>query len=68
MIEVIEVKNVPVCADGCCHDDGLMIYNKSNDMSDYYFYPSSDIFETRRILNLMGHLFGDDNVEFIQKK
>jgi hypothetical protein len=68
-IEIRESEGVPICGDGCCHDDGLMIDKIVNGKwDDDEFYQTENKQETERIVELMKWLYGDDNVKFTALK
>lgn len=68
-IEIREVEGVPVCGDGCCHDDGLMIDKIVNGKwDDDDFYQTDNKQETERVVELMKWLYGDENVKFTALK
>lgn len=68
-IEIREAEGVPVCGDGCCHEDGLIINKIVNDKWEGdEFYGSDNKQETERIVELMKWLYGVDNVKFTALK
>lgn len=68
-IEIREAEGVPICGDGCCHDDGLMIDKIVNGKwEDDEFYQTDNKQETERVIELMKWLYGDENVKFTALK
>ena len=53
-IEIREAEGVPICGDGCCHDDGLMIDKIVNGKWEGdKFYQTENKQETERVIELM---------------
>lgn len=68
-IEIREVEDIPVCGDGCCHDDGLMVdVSVDGKFEDNFFYQTESKFETGRLVELIECLYGKENVKFIPLK
>ncbi len=68
-IEIREAESVPICGDGCCHDDGLMIdILIDGKFEEDFFYNTESKLETERVVGLMEDLYGEDNVKFTALK
>ena len=60
-IEIREAEGVPICGDGCCHDDGLMIdkilngkwqddeFHQSEDCSAFQIFPEFGVLHLLRV-------------------
>lgn len=68
-IEILEVKGVSACSEGCCHVDGLLIDKMvSGEFQADEFIPTENSQEIDRIVKKMVQIHGDENVNFTPLK
>lgn len=64
-IQIRQVIGVPVCGEGCCHDDGVMIEKiVDGEFVDDEFYPTMNAEETSKIIDILKWVYGNENVTF----
>lgn len=63
-LDITEHEGMTVCGDGCCHDDGLLIdVIEDGNVIEEIQYLTETKQETKRVIELLKELYGEENVK-----